>query len=59
LHDAGERVFELAAQQRALAAQQLDGGPEAADEIEREVESEKGHERGPVGGFEAPQAEAP
>src|SRR5437762_5919410 len=58
LHDAGERVFELATQPRALAAKQLDGGTQTADQIEGEIESEKRHERSPVGGFAAPSGSA-
>jgi len=58
LHDAGERVFELAAQPRALAAKQLDGGAQTADQIEGEIESKKRHERSPVV-VSQPQAEAP
>jgi hypothetical protein len=58
LHDAGERVFELATQPRALAAKQLDGGAKAADQIEGEIESKKRHERSPVV-VSQPQAEAP
>src|SRR5213078_1568910 len=58
LHDAGERVFELATQPRAPAAKQVDGGAQTADQIEGEIESEKGHERSPVGGFAAPSGSA-
>ena len=55
LDDAGERVFELAPQPGALAANQLDGGTQATDQTEGAIESEKRHGRKSCGWFRSPQ----